>query len=414
MKSIILLSLLFISMLARANSNSDLMAHNTLQNIHRLNSAQSMINPEPECIECSRPKIQYDSCNEKNNYLDKSIENMGTNPIISKLVNLAPANPTITTCIRESMKQIGRGVKQVNCTKDQKSYPSYIDRKTNKKRIRFAASPCISESIVKVTQNAFEMVTDCTSSYVTDSHSDSAKRSHARASFALVNMESGFFMNSVSHTGAGGVAQLTGVAIEELNKMKKNEGFPQMLDVIKSSPNKSCQAIAQMNLQPMQHSFRNSCDRVSLDKGHPILGYLYKVAHQKSVRNGIQKEINSDPFLKSLIQKLPPEKQEELMSALTLWGHNTGANGIKRPFSHFANSTRGQQLLAEGQIDQFMQSLSGYVVAHNVVSNSERGLAHKNDRVREIRNFYTDAINKRNLIEKSLGSNSSGGKICTL
>lgn len=262
--------------------------------------------PPMTCVICGTATAQnpkYERCNNRNGYFEDYL-NAPKSPGVRLLKSHTPAEATMT-CIAETQRSFSTN-RYHYCTQGGGGYGQNVAR------------PCASENMVKTVASAYELTAGCLAGYI-DPGADSnpeAKASIGRAMFQLMNHESGWNLNAVSGTSAGGMGQLTQSAIQHINR----EEFGKIQARIQGSSDKSCKQLAQTNYQPMQGGLSNACERVSMANGNPQLNMMYTMAHMKLVRDQVEGHIER--------MGLAPGVRTQLIDQMMVWGHNVGSGGM--------------------------------------------------------------------------------------
>lgn len=265
----------------------------------------------PGCTECSRAantNPRFEQCQASNGYFEDFLASTN-NPKIKVLQDHEPAASTVA-CVAESIRETS-GDRYVYCPQGNRPYLGSVTK------------PCASEKLVKTVASAFEMTTECLADYVDAGlgNSQEQKEDFRRSMYQLINHESRFVVNGKSHTGAGGLGQLVGGLISDVNRRE----FSQMQNHIKGSKNSACQKLAQDNYEPMNGGRPEvaGCDRMALEKG-PQLNLMYTLAHMKMIRDQIRGTLESTG--------IEEPAKSQLMNQVAVWGHNVGSGGIAQSF----------------------------------------------------------------------------------
>lgn len=288
----------------------------------------------PGCTECSRTASinpRFEQCSDKNGYFEDFLASTN-NPKIKVLQDHQPASSTIA-CVAESIRETTSD-KYVYCPQGNRPYLGSVSK------------PCASEKLVKTVASAFELTTECLADYVDPSinQSKSQKEDFRRSMYQLINHESRFVVNGKSHTGAGGLGQLVGGLITDVNRRE----FSNIQNYIKSSPNSACQKLAQDNYEPMNGGRPEvaGCDRMTLEKG-PQLNLMYTLAHMKIIRDQIRGTVESTG--------IEEPAKSHLMNQVAVWGHNVGSGGIAQSFQ-LAVRRNGHLLKgSQANVDEFLR-----------------------------------------------------------
>lgn len=282
------------------------------------------------CLTGTKTDPRFETCNSKNSYFEDMIAGNSL-PGQQLLKDHAPASSTMT-CIAERMRLSNTGRYQY-CSQGSGRYGQKVSK------------PCASERMVRSVASAYELTSECLAGYI-DPKAEAdpeAKASIRRAMFQLINHESSWVQNAVSHTEAGGFGQLTQSAIQHINR----DEFGKIQGRIKSSSNPACQQLAKMNYKPMQGNLGNSCERIALQNGNPQLNMFYTMAHMRLVREQIEGQIDR--------LGLAANVRTQVIDQVTVWGHNVGSGGTGE-ILRLALSRNGN-LLKSGQVGQFLQAM---------------------------------------------------------
>lgn len=322
--------------------------------------------PPPACTTCLAPTQQdarFQTCKESNGFFEDFLARAG-NPGLASLANYTP-KPSTVSCIAQNIPMV-RTSNYRYCESGSGTYGEKVER------------PCASEKMVKALSSAFELTTECLAGYM-DPRAETdpeAKASMRRAFFQLISHESGWSMNAVSHTGAGGLGQMTQGAIEDVNTRE----LPDIMARVKGSPNPACQALAKTNYPVLDGGRDNACERVTMSNGNPQLNLMYTLGHLKMVRSAIEGQIDA--------LNLAPNIRAQLIDQVMIWGHNVGSGGIA-PILRITISKQ-TALLRSGNVGEFLVKMKDDVRSWHA-ANSRRNateptqfLAQTQDRLKTL------------------------------
>ena len=238
----------------------------TVQRMNRV--ARDQVSPDPVCRGClSRPSAQDVTCSAQNNYLEQQMDRLQGQPVLRELLSATPRHPRLEACVREGMTMTGG--------------PFSVCAIGSNTPQTVGARACTSSRLVRVVQNALSTTVECFAGYLNGHEGNSQLLSETmRNTLALVNLESGFHINTRSATGAAGLGQITEGAVRSIN----NSEWSRMMAHVQSSSNSACQSLRRMDLKPMRPSRTAVCDRMSFEAGNPVTNMIYTLAHMKQVR----------------------------------------------------------------------------------------------------------------------------------
>jgi hypothetical protein len=365
-------------------------AASAIQSLTAMNQIQTLIQPEADCKNCKAQSPVYEKCGVKNSYFETQLDILQSVPGYDDLVSSRPRYPRIESCVRESMNMSGGKFR-------------VCDQNGNQVQTR-APKACASDRLVNVTQNAFGLSVDCLAEFLNkDAHHPAVLKETFRNTIALVNLESGFQINSHSNTSAAGLGQITDGTTDWINKTMWNK----MKAHIANSQNPSCSDLRRFDLKPSRPSRAYVCDRLGLQNGNPITNMLYTLGHLKLVRQEIESVF--DRRMKELRLKITPEFREKLIGNLTNWGHNTGAYGITRPLLSGLETVEIQNALKAQNADKFNELMKFEVASFHEYYLKRRNFPEDKipARVIEASRFNDYVQNKLKTLEKRVGRECS-------
>lgn len=280
------------------------------------------------CADCvaSQASIRFQQCSSKNDYLENEIaKQIHNNGFIGRL---AKTESSINSIIKPACIRMGMESKFGAQSKSFRSCGPGQNQAA-----KATLRPCITENYFNLISNSFDVAAKCMKNYINDG-SEENQRLDVRAVYALINIESGFHVNAMSPTGAGGIGQFTQAAIDSVNR---NE-FSKMRKHLQSSNDPICQQVADQVLNsPMRGRVANNCDRISISKGNPLTNMLYTFSYLKLSKKQLQNSIFENSAYKDKFQ-VSQNDQEKIERALMVWSHNTGPAGTWTPAKALLNS----------------------------------------------------------------------------
>lgn len=342
---------------------------------------------EVSCKTCtvSTESLRYKTCNEQNSYLEKSlIESRDKDSLLAEMLKAPIITKSIIkpACLRASMEaRFGESSKVFRqCS---------IDGKMSR-----AFRPCISENYFKLINNSFELVSSCMMKQISQGSSADSQRLDVRAIYALINVESGFHVNAMSGTGAGGIGQFTGPAIKDVNK---NE-LDAVRHELESNPQCARLSHEMLNqLEPIRPGSTLSCDRISLENGNPIKNMIYTYAYLKGVRRSFDKVIFNNANYNKKFQ-LSSSELDKIKRALMVWSHNTGPAGTWTPVKVLLNTIYRNKTVTSA--DQFISELQQYMHKFPASANTSEA------RRKETSHYFPAITETLNKIETNIGGGS--------
>lgn len=333
----------------------------------RTNESFSHFDPVNVCSNCYKTarSIKYETCNDKNDYLNSSLNQLGrTSPLLSVLKNSTTANSTINPeCIRTSLfSTFSSKAKSFKQCESQGSLKNY----------RFKNRPCINESYFNVINNSFSLVGQCLKGFLSNNSAQADQ--DILSIFSLINIESGFHLNAVSGTGAGGIGQFTSGAIDDFNENQ----LPNVRKQLSESSNPRCQQMSDEILNgdtPMRASSSLSCNRVSMKNGNPLLNMIYTFGYFKQTKSYLQKGLLNNHRYKHYFSTLPAPEKLKLERALAVWAHNTGAAGVVAPAATLLLKEYSDSKVVD--VDEFIEQLAEKMKSSPARAN--RSVARRNE-----------------------------------
>ncbi len=377
----------------RSNESENTIEY-ALNKINKANQNASILgqiqSPTANCRDCSDPvqSMRYNTCNDKNDYLESEIKTAKDGKgLLAELIR-APLRGNST--IKASCIQMGMSLK---FGPNDTSFRSCNGNTYSGRAVR----PCLSENYFKMIANSFDAVSSCMTEYISPGEGNQAHQQDILAVFAMINVESGFHVNAVSGTGAGGIGQFTATAIEQVNK----NDIKKVRTMLGSSSNKLCQRLSSEVLSdevPMQASANRSCDRIAMKNGNPVINMIYTYASLKGVKKDMNNTIFDNKNYSAKFSHLSLNEVNKIKRALMIWSHNTGPSGTWTPAKALLNSYYRSKSI--GSADEFLKKMEEYMRAYPASSNKTAS------RRKETSNYYPKISNALKKIETNIGGGS--------
>lgn len=254
---------------------------------------------------------------------------------------------------------------------------------------RESVAPCVSETYVDLTTRAFNLVSSCT-------------QLSRREAYGLFLQESGLHMNALSHTGAGGIGQLTQVAILGVQQVDASEIVtPEVKNVstrvkneIQSNP--GCAPLREFEKLTLKESeAARRCEVLSFPRSplYPMVlsmkHYQYGKAHLRAIISTLD-----------LKKRFGEAKNAELETELAQYAYNTGVSGIASSFLVYARTATAKRAKS---VDAFMKGFQAHLAAN--FSESE-------DRRKEVSNHVRSDTEARGVQNRLKAMDKKGGVAC--
>ncbi|WP_413560138.1 transglycosylase SLT domain-containing protein [Bdellovibrio sp. HCB209] len=331
--------------------------------------------------------MKFNECSPKNNYMEESLERKKTsNSYIGALIR-TPINkkPMIRpVCIETAMylqsAASGPVVNYKTCSGgNAKNAP---------------ARPCVSENYFTLINNSFEVVSQCMKTYIGEGESAAAQKQNILAVFGMITVESGFHVNIMSKTGAGGIGQFTQPAINAVNKMiSETEEF------LLTHPDARCQKLATEFLkEDKRMGSKNTCDRISITEGNPVTNMIYTYAALKEANDYFDNNIFNDEKMKAKFA-LSSNELAKIKRATMIWSHNTGYAGLKTPLTKLLTTKYAKKKVTNA--DTFLAELKEYARSY-----PNKGNAGSKARIKETANYYAKIQTKIDLVQEGAAGGS--------
>ncbi len=320
-----------------------------IEGLDNLNQeAKRALNPEPSCENCGPKLSSYPSCNSKNSYQEaQATRILNSNKYAS--IYQGPQKEIIrTSCIQRAMQKAPATGRYKKCG-DGNTHASHVGIRA-----------CNSKDHVELTAKSFNAVANCLGDFVTGSETTKAEAS--LMIFALTAHESGMQNNIVSQSGAGGIGQMVGGAIDAVNTQLEN-----VKAHLRASSNPQCSgALLKALDSPMVSRRSQLCERLSISEGNPLKNIIYTFALQSLKRKHVDGIFEGRIFSGVLSTHLSALEKERLLMSLTAWAHNTGAGGMAVPLRVLLSRylQAGKKIATAKDVDQFLKDLAPVMRSH--------------------------------------------------
>lgn len=360
------------------------MMKGTVDTIKSLNDdVQKAMSPVPTCKECAARIKVYEKCDSNNDYLESKLESAKENAPLSQILASSEEGPINPSCIKVSMQNFAAAGAYRQCGGDGDVRKSPTIHK-----------PCVSENYVDATAKSFNAVARCLSEYMTGSDDKGVGRVSSLSVFAMLNVESGFHVNAVSPTGAGGPGQFTQGAIRDVNRV-----LPAVKEFLSRSSDPVCnQALVKALEPPMNGAATQSCERINLSDNNPARNLIYTFAYQQLARKNVEKLVTGPAYDGIISDELPANYKESLISALMTWSHNSGVGGMSVPLrAKLADMLRKKQKIrTPDDVSNFLNSMVSYMKNYPHRDNSSE------QRRKETSGYYPSFMTQLNAVLKQL------------
>ncbi|WP_413580525.1 hypothetical protein [Bdellovibrio sp. HCB288] len=343
------------------------------------------------CKNCSKAsdfaEMRFNQCSPKNNYMEEALERKKTSASYLGALIRTPINkkPIIRpVCIETAMYLQSAASGPV------------VDYKTcsGGKSKNAPARPCVSENYFTLVNNSFEVVSQCMKNYIGEGESVAAQKQNIRTVFGMITVESGFHVNIMSKTGAGGIGQFTQPAISAVNKM-----ISETEEYLKSHPDARCHRLANEFLaEDKRMGAKNSCDRISITEGNPVTNMIYTYAALKEATDYFDNNVFNDSKMKGKFA-LSADELAKIKRATMVWSHNTGYAGLKTPLTKLLTTKYAKKKVTNA--DTFLAELREYARSY-----PNKGNAGSSARIKETANYYAKIQTKLDLVEDGAAGGS--------
>lgn len=343
------------------------------------------------CTDCLTParSERYMTCTSKNDYLEKELK------------TLSEGSSLLGAMIRHSPRDSKAIIKPI-CVEmgmTQKFGQNSRNFKTcgNNGRLATSYRPCISDNYFRIVQNSFDLVSSCMMSQISPGDEVEEQKKDVRAAYAMINIESGFHINAMSGTGAGGIGQFTGSAISDVNTNEISDVRFKLED----SKNPLCVKMSHEMLDsmtPMRADSRNSCDRISVSRGNPMKNMLYTFAYLKGVKRTMNRLVFENKSYSQKFSKLSSSDLNKIKRAVMVWAHNSGNSGVWTPVKALLNTAYRNKPVTNPE--EFINQLQQYMAKFPASANKS------DSRRRETSRYFPEITKTLTQIENNVGGGS--------
>ncbi len=338
----------------------------------------------PDCL-VPKPSNRYMTCTSKNDYLEKELTKISeSSSLLGAMIRHSPREQAIIKpiCVEMGMTQ-KFGVNSRNfksCDGNDKLSTAY--------------RPCISDNYFRIVQNSFDLVSSCMMSQISPGDETEEQKKDVRAAYAMINIESGFHINAMSGTGAGGIGQFTGSAITDVNQNEISDVRFKLED----SSNPLCVKMSHEMLDsmtPIRAEARNSCDRISVTRGNPMKNMIYTFAYLKGVKRSMNRLVFDNKNYSQKFSKLSKTDLNKIKRALMVWAHNSGNSGVWTPAKALLNSVYRNKPVTNPE--EFINEMQAYMGKFPASANSSAS------RRKETSRYFPEITKTLTQIENNVG-----------
>ncbi len=274
-----------------------------------------------------RVSIQFDTCTAGNSYLEAPIQKM--REALSPEWKSQGLNTSLTHCILASMRK-----PVVSGRSDAGQLVCATADSPRRRAAKQSKGPCASQAMVGYLSVVLANVARCTSV-------------DPRELFALWSHESRFSPSAVSPSGAGGVAQLTGGAIKEVNQW--------IGDAPKSKRARSrvatlndpmCKQVSEQLAALHEHP-DHTCARLAMPP-NPIKNMAFAAVYYRDLRNTALSKLSpaaGNEHLDRWLGRLGDEHKQIVVQELTRAMYNGGPTEIGAKIDTFVASFKADEMI---------------------------------------------------------------------
>lgn len=258
--------------------------------------------------------------------------------------------------------------------------------------------PCMTESYVNLSYNAFHDVMDCFNLDPKDF-------------FLQIMIESGFHINAFNKTGFdSGIAQFTGNGIKRIvtdNRIERTRR------VLLESSRHSCQRIASIvgAFDITSFTVSKRCSMISLPK-NPYRGMLFNYLHTMLDQMDIRRNLDDELSIYSDIQ---PALTDKIRRQLVYFAYNRGMTGIHRLLSGYIENRKVMgQVPTESDLDldqnlaKAKRILASEPSKREILKNSKiKKLSFAEYAVINKATYVADMVSAQDLVRRHLGDECS-------
>lgn len=254
------------------------------------------------------------TCSKSTDYIGRAISS-SKSEIVRKLAN-QPLQQTMikSTCTKQAMDKI--------------ILPSESFRGSCITGGSDGKVPCVSQSYHRLMHNSLDLISRCVKNYYEMEAPENRGRYNDLLQDILgkLTLESNLHLNAVSPGNYSGPGQLGFGSISDVNDSMKNK--KSMYSYLKNHADGACRDLAPL-LAAKMNPASGACEKISLDKNHPVLNLLYTFNYRMVQRSQLMPLFNS----KLIQDRFAGEEREELfnifMQKINTWAYNPGAGGIR-------------------------------------------------------------------------------------
>jgi len=198
-------------------------------------------------------------------------------------------------------------------------------------RLPTSQAPCVSKGYVELTTRAFNLTAACTG---TD----------RRELFGLFAQESGFHLTALSHTKAGGIGQMTSIAIRGVQEIDKSYVIsPSVKDVASDiqhaiENNPKCSPLKEANERVLTRDrSQYRCEILAFPR-NPLYPMLLSLKHYAYSKKMIQNQM-ADVKLAARFNR--PDR-DRIATDLAYYAYNGGVGGVWGSFAAFLKTANGK------------------------------------------------------------------------
>lgn len=284
---------------------------------------------EMNCVFCTGPFSPF-----------TSFESLTRNLPVKKGDPLAPPTIEDLFCVATIQSTFKGGGSYAKC-----SAPGVLAEKLPGSR-----SPCVSPTYVELTARAFNLVSACT-------------RLDRREMMGLFAQESGFHLNALSYTNAGGIGQLTAVAIRGVQEIDKSLVLSATVKNVVTSVQKAiqddpkCSPLKSVNsIELTEKQAKMRCEILSFPR-NPLYPMLLSMKAYLYTKTRIEDQMDLTPAL----AKFTGADRKLIATDLSYYAYNGGYGGV---WGSFATFLKTQAAKGVKKADVLMARFKNHLAAH--------------------------------------------------
>ncbi len=310
-----------------------------------------------DCIECAKKKIQpaIGKVCKQTSFID----NLISNDPFSKLVQ----------------SYIGEMVIKPSC------FANYMNSSPGRNFFNCDGgaieNSCVSQNLFELTSNSFNLAASCLKNYNNNSADEVAQNNTSEYMFYLMGHESKFSYNTLSHTGAKGIGQLTGVAIKQVFDTELDDIKRHLNNSNKSDCNKLSAALPNASESPKLGKYggassaennRLKCEYTAIKNKNPVRNIIMSMGYQKHIRNEVLKIMK---WGSAQVDQLSPTDYSYLVDQFVMWSYNPGQAFI----SVLSKALRSHPPLKNRtDIDNFLKNIESNNQFRNIVMKTKKDI----------------------------------------